>query len=589
MIDLARRVLPDCLIVVGGPHFTIFPDNVPPEVDYVVVGEGELAMPAIVENMLPTDVMQPGQRFNFIVHQTGEPLYDGQSHFTFQVAPVSAVPSANKAVQVVGAEMRECANQRTRVVIMRGRLSSQTLGWLPYPAYDLFLSDEVSYQFDEPALGLDGKMLNLNTSRGCSYGCSFCSVEGVWGKAYRWFPSDWIIGLVSDLTRRYGVRSVFFREDQFIMGPRAPSAWRDGKEPVDEVMKLAAGLHACGVRWAVENRADAFGSVERAESYFKKLAELGLSGVFVGVESASERVRNAILNKHISTETIRRFFGWAHQAGVKTVANVMYGVRRQINGTLLHDSEEDWTQTEVLLAEINPTRIDRYVYVGVPVSPMYTDHIERGDYDFIDVNGYLYPKGFADLAHRIYRSSVEMAISPGNPNVRVGPGLLPGIPTAAEAAPSWKTITEAITRLRHLPGVLELNLTALRTDRESVPSDWGVLNDFMARSRCTPLARTFVNELLGSYRPGAPARVRRLRCGPTVVVATIRSPSAEAILLTLTLSHSSSSVQSILAVATRVVHLVNTHIQSEFVSRYARCSGGPRLNARARSHLRGVG
>ncbi len=589
MIEIAKAVLPDCSVVVGGPHFTLFPDAVTPEVDFVVVGEGELAMPALVEGSLPqaSDAAGGAADFLFLVGRRSEKARPGT--FAFRLVHEAGETDEDFGAQAIAASLRMAANAHTQVVTMRGRLANDSLGRLPYPAYDLFLNQDAVYQFDEPALGLDGPMLNLNTSRGCSYGCSFCSVEGVWGKSYCWFPTEWILGLVADLKKRYGLRSVFFREDEFIMRPRAPSAWQPSAEDHDDVLRLARGLHALGIRWAVENRADAFGSKAESERYFKNLASLGLSGVFVGVESASNIVRNRILNKHLSEDALHAFFAWTHEAGVRTVANVMYGVRRKVDREVLSDSREDWAKTDALLATLKPSRVDRYVYVGVPVSPLYRDYLQRGDYDMIDVNGYLYPKGFSEVAHEIYGTAVEMAHVPGHPNLRVGPGILPGIPSTTEDSNATaEGVVSALARLAILPGVVEATLTPL-----------GALDQFQRTPRAAHarmeelgfrrLRPAMVEELLRRYRPCDRAIVQRLACGPTFLIATLRTPSGEVAFLALHLAHDVAATDALVAAVSRAVSLANIYFRSEFIHRFmGNCPVGPAAFLQERRPLRMV-
>jgi len=42
--DIARRVNPKAKLIAGGPHASVLPNEVAPDFDYVVVGEGELAL-----------------------------------------------------------------------------------------------------------------------------------------------------------------------------------------------------------------------------------------------------------------------------------------------------------------------------------------------------------------------------------------------------------------------------------------------------------------------------------------------------------------------------------------------------------------
>jgi radical SAM superfamily enzyme YgiQ (UPF0313 family) len=578
MIEIVRIVLPECIVVVGGPHFTIFPDSVPASVDYVVVGEGEIAMIALVEGLLPKAAAANEKDVAFRVRERDEcEKFDGLCNLIFDVVQYP-VAKSNEDLQLMRVSIRKGTNGRSQVVSVRDRLTNLTLGYLPFPAYDLFLNEEgAAYQFDEPSLGLDGFMLNLNTSRGCSYGCSFCSVEGVWGKAYRWFPTPWILGLAKLLKETCNLRSIFFREDEFIMKARALSGWIDGAEERDEILALAKGLHALDIRWAIENRADAFGAPARAEQYFKRLAEFGLAGVFVGVESASDKVRNTILNKNLSLETLRSFFRWAREAGVCTVANVMYGVRRMVQGKLETDDRgTDWIATDTLLAEMKPTRIDRYVYVGVPVSPMYLDHLNRDDYDYIDVNGYLYPKGFTECAQAIYGEGVEMAMMPGMPNLRVGPGLLPGIPTTSYNDLGSDKLIAAVDQLDALPDVVELTLTALRADKNALPRNFGVLDQLARNLDRKPLPAAVLHGVLEKYRPGSRATIIRPRTGPTLAVVTVRSPSAEVLLLVAQIKNAGGSSDLICSLLEKVAASLNSYVRGVFVKRF-----GPHTNVNA--------
>ena len=562
MIEIAKDVVPTCRIAVGGPHFTIFPEAVPPEVDVVVVGEGEIAMAAIVEASIPdlrSGDDDPRRSFEFHLQSRGEGRpFDGRCNLSFKVHVPGGEISEPPSLQTVRSRQRRARNGATRILILQDRLSNEALGRLPFPAYDLFLKPEASYQQDEPALGLEGPMLNLNTSRGCSYGCSFCSVEGVWGKPYRWFPSEWVLGLVRKLKVTYGIRSVFFREDQFIMRPRAPSAWEPELEGQDEVLALAKGLQTLGIRWAIENRADAFGPPARAECYFKALAELGLAGVFVGIESASETVRNGILNKNLSLESIRAFFAWARDRDVKTVANIMFGVRRRVNGKVLADGPDDWRETEALLQDLGPTRTDRYVYVGVPVSAMYDDHLHRGDYEFIDVNGYLYPKGFTEIARKMYASNMTMAKIPGKPNLKVGPGLLPGIPgPSGDAERARGEVAQALAYLRRLPGVAGVNLNSLDGSIPFGAQRKKMLKDLIGSESHSALPLTALDGLPGRFRPGAPPEVVQLPGQDRLAVATLRSPSAEAMILALSVSGEVHETKSLLSALHGAVENIN--------------------------------
>src|SRR3972149_5959480 len=53
-----KEVLPSCKVVVGGPHPSFMPDSMlqHPEIDYVVIGEGERAMVGLAKNICRTEI-----------------------------------------------------------------------------------------------------------------------------------------------------------------------------------------------------------------------------------------------------------------------------------------------------------------------------------------------------------------------------------------------------------------------------------------------------------------------------------------------------------------------------------------------------
>ena len=148
----ALRKGTDAKLMVGGPHYTLFPEDAPDYIDHVVVGEGELAL-----------------------------------------------------LDIVSGETTERIHRRELIA---------DLDTLPWPSYDYFINQD--YIFDIAMFDMKPTVVSVNSSRGCPYGCTFCGTQAIWGRRYRIFSAEKIYDYIRELRARHNVRGIYFREDNFI-------------------------------------------------------------------------------------------------------------------------------------------------------------------------------------------------------------------------------------------------------------------------------------------------------------------------------------------------------------------------------------
>lgn len=213
-----KTLKPKSFVLVGGHHASLNPtDFAVPSVDAVVVGEGEVTTPALVRGLSRGD-------------------------------DLTSVP---------GLVLATSAGQRAT----GPRPLVADLDTLPLAARSLTRGLRKKYH-----LGVRGPLVSLETSRGCPYRCTFCSV---WrfhqGKVRLKSPER-----VVDELETVGGRNVFITDDNFLASvPRAD--------------KIADLLMERGIRkrFIFQARTD---SIARHPETVAKLREAGFATVFLGLE-----------------------------------------------------------------------------------------------------------------------------------------------------------------------------------------------------------------------------------------------------------------------------------------------------------------
>lgn len=230
---------PDTLIMVGGPHPTFVPQQVMedlPEVDIVVLGEGELTAVEVMDALekrgpLPThlkDVRGIWFRDNGRIIHTGE------------------------------------------------RPLIQDLDTIPFPDLSLFPHLR---EYNPEGLFLNVPMYS---SRGCAYRCAFCALSTLWKYQRRRSPEK-VVEELSLRVEQYGSDTYFwFFDDE----PTLKKKW---------MMDICQTIKDEGldIRWLTESRTDTMDS-----ELLKALHTAGCFSVFYGIETGSPATQQAI-NKNL--------------------------------------------------------------------------------------------------------------------------------------------------------------------------------------------------------------------------------------------------------------------------------------------------
>lgn len=270
--------------------------------------------------------------------------------------------------------------ERAMIDIVNGKTNNRivcpepikNLDELPGPKWEMF--EGIKY-WDWMEF-LDGRpVFSLNTSRGCPFGCNFCSVSSIWGRTYRYLSSDKIIEEIKYLISKYSCHSLYFREDNFT----------SNKNRVLEFCEKAKPL---GIEFVCESRID---NLDR--ELLEKMKDAGLKGLYLGLESGSDRVLK-LMNKNITVGMIREKVGLIKDVGIKIMAS-----------WVIHcpgETQEEAEQTFLLARKLNCEINNFNVFAGIPTSKFYNDLLVTKEYEKIDNCFIIRPKGYGEWAKKVY-------------------------------------------------------------------------------------------------------------------------------------------------------------------------------------------
>lgn len=136
------------------------------------------------------------------------------------------------------------------------------------PNRDARLITKGFYSFDVP---IDC----VETSRGCTQGCKFCSINLMYGRRFRRFYLERVIEEIQD-AEAHGAGSIFFPDDNITLDPRR----------LERLCQAIIDAGLTHLRYKTQASASGIAS---SKQLVDKMGEAGFDGVFLGVESINKR------------------------------------------------------------------------------------------------------------------------------------------------------------------------------------------------------------------------------------------------------------------------------------------------------------
>ncbi len=253
-------------VLMGGAHVTFLAEEALEHADFVIRGEGERPLMAFI------DAWEAGRD------------------------PADVPNLSRKAAD-------------GRIVHHPNLPMEEDLDTIPYPDLSLLKPDPRRRKYSPP--------VPIQTSRGCPFDCSFCSVTGMFGKKYRFRSTENIIGEL----RRYdhSRNSVFFYDDNFAAN----------RERAKDLLQ-AMIRERFKFQWTTQVRAD----FARDTELVGLMKEAGCHTVYIGFESANPQSLDGMKKKQTVADLVR-------------AAKVLRRHRINIHGMfVLGFDQDDWASVK---------------------------------------------------------------------------------------------------------------------------------------------------------------------------------------------------------------------------------------------------
>ncbi|MHC1687102.1 MAG: radical SAM protein [Methanothrix sp.] len=181
------------------------------------------------------------------------------------------------------------------------------------PMRDARLITRGFYSFDVP---IDC----VETSRGCTQGCKFCSINLMYGRRFRKFPIERVIEDIRD-AEAHGAGSVFFPDDNITLDPKR----------LEQLCQAIIDAGLAHLRYKTQASASGIAS---SKHLVDKMGEAGFDGVFLGVESVNKR-NLQFLGKGKMSDDAEKAVGYLHENNIIVSTGL-------ISGNPDDDAEDIW-------------------------------------------------------------------------------------------------------------------------------------------------------------------------------------------------------------------------------------------------------
>lgn len=220
-------------------------------------------------------------------------------------------------------------------------------------------SPKTMKHFAHPAFG------TADTSRGCPFACSFCTIINVQGRKMRERSPESMAAMLRQNYLEHGISFYFFTDDNFAR----KKLWR---ETFEELIKLREE----GIRVSFMMQVDL---ARKPKDFVRLAAKAGCTQVFIGMESVNPENLKAEGKKQNNVGEYRDIIKEWHDVGVVVHTGYIIGLPWDSPGQVSKD-------IRFLMDEIGPDQASFFMLTPLPGSHDHLEMKKRGDWMDPDFN-----------------------------------------------------------------------------------------------------------------------------------------------------------------------------------------------------------
>ena len=342
---IIKKYNPEIKVVFGGNHPTVKSEEVminSTNVDAIIIGEGEKSFSKLIdsfsENRVPENI-------------------DGVSYRN------KGFPAFGKPSQLI-----------------------ENLDILPFPTREFLDND--SYTSED--LGI------ILTSRGCPYGCYYCSAKSIWGKKIRFRTIGNVMEELDLIIGKYGIKHLTIKDDIFTIDRVRLKNFCN--ELLSRKMKLT---------WECNSRADLLD-----KDSLKLMHKSGCNGIKIGVEAGDDNTLRK-LRKNITIQKLRDAGRILKKSKIHWTGYFMMGIPTQ--------TKEEVKLIPKFMKQIKPDFASLSVYEAYPGTELFElglktkilkNEMTLADFFSTPPNQYYLKEreGFSDVIDKICFRELEVEI-----------------------------------------------------------------------------------------------------------------------------------------------------------------------------------
>jgi radical SAM superfamily enzyme YgiQ (UPF0313 family) len=323
LAEIAKQINHNLFVVAGGvaisDTYDLFFDYTK-NIDAICFGEGELPFKALLDSDNLYDLVSTHESW-----LTPEAVKNGKKPTPQLVSDLDTIPPIN----------------------------------YDYISIEKYIFKERSY-YDEVA-----PAFSLQSSRGCPYRCTFCSVSHKSGKKVRLFSTEQIISDIKFLIEKYNVRVIAFVDDQFFL--ERERAIQILRAIVDLGIKVVFGN---GVTVSLVNDEIAYW-----------IAKAGCKHIPLPIESGSERLLREVIKKPLKLSQVKPALDILRKYNIAVSATFIFGFPGE--------TPEDRKITEEFIKEMGFNWMRFYIATPLKGTELYDICVKN---KYIDENEIVFEK-----------------------------------------------------------------------------------------------------------------------------------------------------------------------------------------------------